>query len=196
MNFRARLLAGIVILVFALGTTTSFAQFGGWGGKSGGARSGNRNQGNTQESRNIRPPQQENDTYEQMEYRLQLLEEDLHLLPDQRNSWDSFAGKVRAYAGDLARARARAMTSPSGATAGISGVQHIEQAADAARNRATALDEIAAAATTLYAVLKPEQKMLADLRIASFVAPQPRAAPAQAGGSNLPDLGSSGRMQR
>lgn len=35
-----------------------------------------------------------------------------------------------------------------GAAAVIGGVLHIEQAVDAARNRATALDEIAAAATT------------------------------------------------
>ena len=199
MNARAQLLVGVVTFVFALAATDSFAQFGsrgGPGGMSGGSRGGNRDQGNSQDNRNNRPVQQESDTFEQMEYRLSLLEEDLHLQPEQHASWESFAGKVRAYASDLARARARAMTPPSGGDTGSGGVQHIEQAADSERNRATALDDIAAAAKTLYAGLKPDQKMLADVRIATIVAPQPRAIPGSGSGSNLPDLGSSVRMQR
>jgi len=196
MGARARLLAGIAMLVFALAATESFAQFGGMGGMSGRSRGGNRDQGNSQENRNYRPVQQENDTFEQIEYRLQSLEEDLHLQPEQQASWGAFAAKVRAYAGDLARARARAMTSSSTGGTSVSGVQYIEQAADTARNRATALDDIAVSAKTLYAGLKPDQKMLADVRIATIIAPQSRATPAQASGSNLPDLGSSGRTQR
>jgi len=199
MNARGQLLAGIATLVFALGATDSYAQFGGRGGLGGvfgGSRGGNRDQGNRQDNRINRPAQQESDSYEQMEYRLSLLEEDLHLQPNQSAAWESFAGKVRAYAGDLARVRARAMTPPSGSGTGSGGVQHVEQAADAARNQATALDEIAAAAKTLYAGLTPDQKQLADVRIVTIVAPQPRVLPGQGSGPNLPDLGSSGRMQR
>lgn len=199
MNARAQLLVAIATLVFALGATASYAQFGGRGGLGGvfgGARGGSRDQGNRQDNRINRPVQQENNSYEQMEYRLSLLEEDLHLQPNQIASWESFAGKVRAYAGDLARERARAMTPPSGGSTGSGGVRHIEQAADSARNRATALDDIAAATKTLYAGLTPDQKQLADVRIVTIVAPQPRAIPGQGSGSNLPDLGSSSRMQR
>jgi hypothetical protein len=196
MNARVQLLVGVATLVFALGASVSFAQFGGRGGMSGGSRGGNRDQGSSPVNRNDRPVQQESDTFEQIEYRLSLLEEDLHLQPGQHASWESFAGKVRAYASDLARARARAMVPPSGGDSGGGGVQHIEQAADSARNRATALDDIAAAAKTLYAGLKPDQKMLADVRIATIVAPQPRTIPGSGSGSDLPDLGSSVRMQR
>jgi hypothetical protein len=196
MFLRATVTAGVAMLVVALGATDSYAQFsggrGGMGGMSGGGRSGNRDQSN-QENRNNNRPVQE-DTYEQMEYRLSLLEEDLHLRPEQRAAWEAFAGRVRAYASDLARARPRAMTpaAATGGSTGVSGVQVIEQAADAARNRATALDDAAGAAKALYAGFNADQKMLADVRIATIVAPQPRNAPSQAGGSNLPDLGSSG----
>ena len=196
LHGRALLLAGVAALGIALAATDCHAQmggFGGFGGNSRGGRSqgGSRDQNNNQQDyRNNRPLQPDSDSYEQIEFRLTLLEEDLHLQPAQLALWDSFAGKVRAYAGDLARARARAMTAPAGGS--TSGVQLIEQAADAARNRATALDDVAGAAKTLYAGLTPEQKMLADARIATIITPQARAAAA----SNLPDPGSSGRTQR
>jgi hypothetical protein len=199
MHYRKLLIAAIATIGIAVATTDSQAQMGGFGGFGGGSRGSSRSQGggrdqsNNQESRNNRPVQQELDSYEQTEFRLTLLEEDLHLQPAQLASWDSFAGKVRAYASDLVRARTRAMTTPaSGGT--TTGIQMIEQAADAARNRATALDDVAGAAKNLYAGLTPDQKMLADVRIATIIAPRPAAVPAAA--SNLPDLGSSSRTQR
>jgi hypothetical protein len=190
MNSGVLIRAVVVALALALCTADALAQFGGRGG-----RGGNRDQGGSQDSRSNRPALQESDTLEQMEYRLSLLEEDLRLQPTQTAAWDSFAGKVRAFLGDLARARARAMASPSGGES-VSGVRRIEQAADDARNRATALDDIAAAAKALYATLTPDQRLLADVRFATIVAPQPRASPAQAGAANLPDLGSGGRAPR
>jgi hypothetical protein len=196
MNVRARLLPAVTALVFALVATESCAQFGGMGGMGGRSRGGGRDQGYSQDYRNYRPAPQDSDSYEQTEFRLQLLEEDLHLQSAQQPAWEAFAGRVRAYAGDLARARARAMTPLSGGEAGANGVQHIEQAAESARNRATALDDIAGAAKTLYAGLKPEQKMLADVRIATIIAPPPRAVPGSAGGADLPDLGGGGRTRR
>ena len=184
---------GILLLVFALGATDCLAQFGGrsgrggQGGMSGGSRGADRDQ-------DFRPTRPDVESLEQVDYRLSILEEDLRLNPTQRTPWDSFAGKVRAYAGDIARARARMANAPL--TGGGGGVQHIEQAADDARNRATALDDIAVAAKTLYATLSPEQKYLADSRIATLIAPQPRTTPAQANGANLPDLGATGRVPR
>jgi hypothetical protein len=193
MFSRIQLLSGIMLLVFAAGATDCLAQFGGrgsrggQGGMSGGARGDNRDQ-------EIRPGRPDLESLEQVDYRLSILEEDLRLNPTQRTPWDSFANKVRAYAGDIARARARIANAPL--TGGATGVQHIEQAADDARNRATALDDIAIAAKTLYAALTPEQKYLADSRIATIVAPPPRTTPAQANGANLPDLGAGGRVPR
>lgn len=195
MISRAQLLAVIATLVFVLDAIDCNAQFGGRGGILGGSRGANRDQGNSQDKRNNRPAQQQSDSSDLMEYRLSLLEEDLHLQPGQRASWELFAGKVRAYAGDLARVQARAMTSSTDGGS-LGGVQYIEQAADSARNRSTALDDIAAAAKSLYAGLTPDQKMLADVRIATIIAPQSRAASGPGYDSNLPDLGSSGRTQR
>ena len=196
MKASVQLLAGVALLVLALGGADSYAQFGGrggFGGMRGGTRGEQANQGKNQDFRLAQP---ESESYEQIEYRLSLLEEDLHLQPEQRALWEFFASKVRAYAGDLVREKSRAMTSASGGVAGKTGIQHIEQAADSARNRATALEDIAEAAKNLYAGLTPNQKALADARIVTIVAPQPRVSPAPGGGSNLPDLGSSGRTQR
>ena len=200
MQARNLLLAGVATLAIAFAATDTFAQFGGRGGTGGmmgGSRGGgNRDQSNNHDSRNNRSAQPAVDSYEQTEYRLSLMEEDLHLQPDQRLLWDSFANKVRAYASDLARARARAMTPPSADGGAAGGVQFVEQTADEARNRATALDDIAIAAKSLYSGLAPNQKVLADARIVTLVAPQSRASPGADNVSNLPDLGSSVRQQR
>ena len=113
-----------------------------------------------------------------------------HEQPGQRGPWDVFATKVRAYAGDIARARARGATVT--ATSG-GGLRHIDLATDTARNRVTALEDIATAAKVLYAGLTPNQATLADMRIPTIVAPQRRPAAPPDAGYNLPDLGSSGR---
>ena len=195
-----QLLAVLATLVLALAAVDSYAQFGGsrggLGGMFGGSRGGRGSQGNNQGNANSRAAQQENESFDQMQFRLALLEEDLHLQPEQRASWESFASKVRAYIGDLARDRAHTMTSAPDRDAGGGAVQYIEQAADTARNRATALEDIAAAAKTLYASFTVDQKKLADVRIATIIAPQARGAPGPGIGSNLPDLGSSSSTQR
>jgi hypothetical protein len=196
MKARVQLISGTAILIAGLLTADSFAQFGGMGGMSGRSRAGNRGDVNNQDKSIKRPTQQDNDTYEQIEYRLSLLEEDLHMQPEQRAAWESFDAKVRAYASDLTRANQRAATLSSSVNGGVDGVQYIEQAADSARNRAMALDDIAAATKTLYIGLKPDQKMLADVRIATIIAAQRRTGAAQTTGSDLPDLGSTVRTQR
>jgi hypothetical protein len=199
MNSRNRLLMALVAIALVFGATRSFAQFGGsrggMGGMTGGSRGGGSRDQNKQDNRNNSQTQQAVDSYEQTEYRLQLMEEDIHLQPDQRPLWDSFSSKVRAYASDLARARARERTPPAD-TGNASGIHFVEQTADSARNRATALDDIAMAAQALYDKLAPTQKVVADARIVTLVAPQVRAGPAQDSATNLPDLGSSGRTQR
>jgi hypothetical protein len=75
-------------------------------------------------------------------------------------------------------------------------VYFVQETADTARNRAAGLDDIAITAKSLYDKLAPNQKVLADARIVTLIAPQSRAGPAQDNASNLPDLGSSGRVQR
>ena len=174
-----------LIVVCSLAATDSNAQFGGRG-----SRGGNRDQSTGQSNRNVPQPRPDYESYEQIEYRLSLLEDDLRLQPGQRGPWDAFAAKERAYASDSARARARGAT--AAATAG-GDLRHIDLATDAARNRVTALEDIAAASKALYAGLNPNQVTLADLRIPTIVAPQPRPAASSSAGYNLPDLGSSSR---
>lgn len=165
----------------------AYAQFGGtWGGsRSSRGERGSRSEAPVnREARQVAMP--DANSYEQIEYRLSLFEEDLKLTAGQNKPWQAFAANVRAYAADLARERAHGM-SASAASAGA--LQHVAQAVDAARNRLAALEEVETAAKDLYQALTPEQKALADVRIPTIVAP--RQAPMAGRGveSNLPDLG-------
>ncbi len=150
------MLAGLIALTAASATTELLAQFG------GGMR-GNRNRPDSA-AREQRPPIQDSSP-EQIEDRLGLLEEDLRLSADQRAAWRSYADKVKALVADIGRERERG---PLSAGQGNS-LQQIEHAVDIARNRLTALEDIAAAAKTLYAGLNPQQKSVADPRLATIV---------------------------
>ena len=94
--------------------------------------------------------------------------EDLKLTPAQQTAWLSYADKVQALASDFARERNRAQ---SGAQ--LTALQQFDRTLDSARNRLTALEDIAAAAKVLYDGLAPEQKLIADSRLAALV---PRSA--------------------
>lgn len=152
----------VLIGIFAVSTALySAAQFGG-GFPSGGMR-GSRNRSDNS-GREQRAPVQ-NNSPEQVEDRLGMLEEDLHLTADQRSAWQAYAGKVNALVADIGRERDRG---PLG-NAQISALQQIDRAVDTARNRLTALEDIAAAAKTLYGNLTPQQKSVADPRLATIV---------------------------
>ena len=185
---KRRIVLSIFTLTLAVIATDVSAQYGGgvFGGRGG--RGMNRGDGTRPGNSTPRPVQSEEALADQAEYRLSLLEEDLHLQPEQRKAWQSFADSVRAYMSDLARERTRLGAAPSSAV----GLQHIDHAVDSARNRLTALEDIAAAAKILYAALSPQQKTLTDARIVSIVAPRPFQPGMPASANNLPDLGSGG----
>ena len=92
------------------------------------------------------------------------LEEDLKLTPEQQPLWQSYLDKVRALGNDIARERSRKSAAPANVQ------QQIERIVDAARNRLTALEDIAQAAMALYAKLAPEQQPAADPRLANLMA--------------------------
>jgi hypothetical protein len=178
-----------------------YAQSGGLGGIFGGNRGGRSRGGDSQGSsrdssneRTVAAP--EANSYEVIEYRLSLLQEDLKLNVEQSGPWQTFATKARAYAGDLARERARSMRPPYASTAATNGLQHIGETVDAAQNRLTALQEVESSAKALYQTLTPEQKTLADMRIPTIIGPRPSGTAGSGAGSNLPDLGSSSRQSR
>ena len=161
------------VLIIAAGLmiateSSSFAQFGGRG--LGGLFGGLRNpRGNTQNNPNnvsrLSP-----DSYEQTEHRLALMETDLQLTSQQKEPWQAFADKVRAYASDVSRERARAGIPPSEGTS-VSGLQHIDLVTDGARIRLNELEDIRTAANALYTSLSPDQKKIADARMVSLITP-------------------------
>lgn len=177
------------------GVDLAQAQFGGATGGVFGGRGmprGDRSMGGGERSADRGPArdsfQPDPASYEMIDYRLSLLEDDLKLTPPQQSLWRAFAEKSLAYASDLARERTRALRAQQapGVSAAI-GLQHVAQAVDAARNRLTALEEVEGTARALYATLTPEQRTLADRRLPTFIAPVPVALPRDRG-DGLPGL--------
>jgi hypothetical protein len=157
------LLAGIT----ALSASQSMAQFrGGMPGGGGGMRGGGRD-GTADSTKNQRTAMQQN-APGQNELIMHELYEDLKLTPAQQPAWQSYADKVQALASDLARERSRAQAgAPAGAQ--MNALQQFDRTLDTARNRLTGLEDIAAAAKTLYESLAPEQKSVADSRLAKII---------------------------
>jgi len=91
------------------------------------------------------------------------LHEDLKLTAEQAPLWQAYLDKVRALGNDVARERGRRP-----AQGNVQ--QQIDRIVDAARNRLTALEDIAQAAKALYAKLAPEQQPAADPRLANLMA--------------------------
>jgi len=172
-SLAAALLTGLFAVSAAL---ESFAQFGGV--TPGGGTRGNRGRpdGGTHEQR---PPVQ-NNSPEQIEDRLGMLEEDLQLRADQRAAWQACEEKIIAYAADIGREQTRRL--PGDAT--LSSIQQIDHTVDIARNRLTALEDIASAAKTLYGTLTVQQKSVIDPRLANIVSSI--SNPARGGGTPRP----------
>jgi parvulin-like peptidyl-prolyl isomerase len=158
------LLAGIT----ALSASQSMAQFrGGFpggGGSGGGMRGGGGGRDGTADSTRNQRPAQEQNAPAQTEVLMHELYEDLKLTPAQQAAWQSYTDKVQALASDLARERSRAQ-----AGAQLNALQQLDRSLDAARNRLTGLEDVAAAAKTLYDSLTPEQRTVADSRLAKII---------------------------
>jgi hypothetical protein len=100
-------------------------------------------------------------------------------VPEQYTAWQRYADKVMAFADDASRARIAA------AGEGRNALQKIDQQLDQARNRLTALEDIALAAKSLYGMLNAEQKLTADRRLAAVLVPN------AAFGGGVPPSGSN-----
>ena len=92
------------------------------------------------------------------------LRADLKLTPEQEPAWESFLHKLDAMRNDMTRERVRAQRQTE-ATA----PQQIDQSVDSARNRLTAMEEVAIEAKALYAKLGDGQKKVADTRLARLL---------------------------
>ena len=139
--------AGFGLLLAGV-TTAALAQFSGRRGRRG---------GDDQKKGGEEP------RVNQIEVTLHEFHEDLKLTDAQEPAWESYVAKLRALARDVAReSRPR--------PAQLDLVQRIDRIVDSARNRLTALEDIAQSAKALYAGLTPEQQKMADPRLANIIA--------------------------
>lgn len=104
------------------------------------------------------------ETVELIEFRLNLLEENLALRPDQLGRWDRFAGRVRAVAADILRER-----SPLPSTAPLGAARQMDREIDRLRDRLTALEDVGDALRMLYATLNAEQRLRFDERMPTIL---------------------------
>ena len=182
--------SGLIFFLTVVFTLDALAQFP--GGGTGGMRRGSRGESGRG---TIQPPQQSmnNEGGELLEFRLGMLEEDLKLTPVQLKLWDNYADRMREMAADAQRERGNGRPSP--AVAAPNALQQINKSLDAARDRLTGLEDVAAAAKQLYDALGTEQRMLVDSRMPTLL---PLVAggtrPASAGGERgaAPDGGFGG----
>jgi len=138
--------AGFGLLLAGV-TTAALAQFSGRRGRRG---------GDDQKKGGEEP------RVNQIEVTLHEFHEDLKLTDAQEPAWESYVAKLRALANDVT------MESRSRPQVGL--VQRIDRIVDSARNRLTALEDIAQSAKSLYAGLTPEQQKMADPRLANIIA--------------------------
>jgi hypothetical protein len=126
-------------------------------GQFGGARRARRGGGDDQKKGGEEP------RANQIEVTLHEFHEDLKLTDAQEPAWESYVEKLRALARDVAReGRSR--------PAQLDLMQRIDRIVDSARNRLTALEDIAQSAKALLAGLTPEQQKMADPRLANIIA--------------------------
>jgi len=102
--------------------------------------------------------------------------EDLKVTADQQAAWDAYARNVEALASDVARERGRTKEVMQ-----MKVLQRLDHAVDVARNRLTAVEDIAAAAKKLYAGLTPPQQSMADPRLATAIAAAAASGSASSG---------------
>lgn len=161
--------AGAAILIVAL--SAAWAQTPGGAGSPGGRTGQGSSRPPASVERGPGPNAAAADIAEQARIQLRDLEEDLRLTQAQRIAWVAFADKVQKLADDVIRAR-NAVRFPKGAAP-----EQLEFVADTLRNRLTAIEDIVEAGKSCYAGLTPEQKTIADGRLARI--PIPLIAPSQ-----------------
>jgi LTXXQ motif family protein len=91
-------------------------------------------------------------------------ETDLKLTGDQQKAWNTYADGIRALQKDIARDRA-----PRASDAQLDLAKRLDRAADVARDRLTAVEDIVDSAKGLLKTLTPEQRTMADPRLASLI---------------------------
>ena len=194
------IILSFTVLVAILPIKESFAQWGGSQGSGipgmpGMRRGAGRNASNPDSSSTsanshiaIPAPGSHLLTYEQIETNLSKLEESLKLTPEQSKSWANFSSKVRLYASDVAKERARLNNEN---TSTMDGLKYLTQSTEDTKSRYTSLKEVEETAKPLYKLLSTEQKTLFDSKVPTFINASPKRLTTSQPNYNLPDLGSS-----
>ncbi len=175
-------LAACVCFLSVLWVPDAYAQFGGGmgGGMGGGAGGGRHGAGERSKGCGAgeKPDAAKGSvgpqaplSREQLEYHLGTLQVDLRLTPEQTAAWQTFSDRILALQADMDRQRGRSVSAASVSASSSGGIKPIANAVDTARNRLTALEDMESTGRTLYQTLQPDQKTLADLRMANFLAP-------------------------
>jgi len=150
----------IVLAATALAISgAAFGQMPGGGGTGRGARGGDpsRTGINRQADQDVNPAA---NVLAVVQYRLDQLDEDLRLAPDQRPAWLAYRERVLRMAEDSQRAARAALGGDMPAP------KRLDKLADIARDRLTAVEDIVDAGKNLYATLTPAQQIVADRRMA------------------------------
>ena len=138
-----------MLALLAAAPAAAFAQMGGWP-RRGGDKSAGGGKGGAQ----INP----------LEATLGEFEIDLKLSGDQQKAWDAYASGIRALQKDIARERA-----PRASDAQLDLAKRLDRAADVARDRLTAVEDIVDSAKGLLKALSSEQRAMADPRLANLI---------------------------
>jgi hypothetical protein len=188
MHFRQSVTL-ILAATFCTLAATAHAQFPGGGGAgsggSGGMGRGGMSRGPSAGNHDAAP--RVPDAAELLQIQLGELEEDLKLAPGQRKAWDLYKQRVAQFAGDIGRTR-NALRYPKG-----DAPQQFDFIADVLRNRVTAIEDIGDAGKSLYAQLNPEQREVADRRLARVTVALIDAVQPVGGGGGLQGQGGMGR---
>src|SRR5437879_9968313 len=142
------------VLMLAIGATDASAQMGSRRGSGPGGV-----------DRSAKPQEKPQDSIDQLALILAQLQEDLKLTADQRAGWDTYARNLEALASDVARERSRTKEVMQ-----MKVLQRLDHIVDVARNRLTAVEDIAVAAKKLYAGHTAEQQWLGEPTSATAIA--------------------------
>ena len=96
------------------------------------------------------------------------LRDDLKLTKAQQILFDAYVDKIMSLGDDIERSQ---ITLRSAKNVELASPQQFGQMIDLARNRLTAIEDIAEAGRILFESLSPDQKPIADRRLAALVAP-------------------------
>ena len=104
----------------------------------------------------------------ELEMNITRLRDDLKLTKAQQILFDAYVDRITTLGDDIQRSQ---VTLRSTKNVELASPQQFGQMIDLARNRLTAIEDIAEAGGMLFESLSPDQKPIADRRLAALVTP-------------------------